>query len=356
MSRHWILFIIVILTTSQVSAQDKYRGEDITPEQFAILYQDGAATLRVYDNRIFVSESDGNFPPMLPDTLIGNIGMVRGVIDATEGNYATIKMIFDKKFNEESLEGVIINNSKLRPGHSVNDVLMRVNAPKGKLPFRSTHYFALTSPPTEDQLRKFINDGGILYRTEEKISYDGACKECRGDRYITEVNPATRKRTRKHCRRCLGSGHGAQVKIKERVPIPIFESTISEQEAEARFTKTFHGEVVGVLDGATLMLAIDGGSMNMCLYGVKAPALNANYGKASRRALTRLVGGQKVNISYFSENDKNYGNIFLNQRYINEEMLREGHAWYDGKQPSTKLKQAETAAQEEKKGWWMFNQ
>ncbi len=355
MYRCWILTIIM-LTGCMVSAQDKYRGAQITPEQFETLYQEGAATLRVYDNRIFESESDGNFPPLTPDTLIGDIGMARGVIDATDDNYATVKLIFDKKLNYEDLEGVIINNRKLRPGHSLNDVLMRVNAPKGKLPFRSTHYFALTSPPTKDQLRKYINKGGILYRTEEKVSYDGVCKECRGDKYITEVNPTTRKRTLIPCRRCLGSGHGAKEKSLERVPVPAFEASIGEQEAEAKFTKSFRGEVVGVLDGATLMLAVEGGSMDMHLYGVKAPELNEDYGKASRRALTRLVGGQLVNISYFTENGKNYGNVFFEQRYINEELLREGHAWYDSKQPSTKLKQAVEAAQEEKKGWWMFHQ
>ncbi len=343
------LNMLLILLAVGLAAADKYRGRELTPEQFESLFQEAAANLRVYDGKIFSVDSDGNFKLLRGETPMDDFGMVQIQIDQTSESFASVRLFFDKILKEESIEAVIINNRKeFWSGHSSKEVLVRVAAPKGKLPFRSTNYYALASLPDEAQFRHYINAGGLLYRAEEKISFDGPCPECKGDRFIISSNPSNNRKTRIACRICSGTGRGGQVKTVENVPIPPFGPKSNDDMVEVKFDKDFHGEVIGVRDGATLMLD----NLDVHLYGVKAPEMNQEYGRESRRALSQLVVGEKVTVNYRVIDGKNYGNVYLGKKYINEIMLRQGDAWYDATQPLGVLKEAGEAAQEERLGWW----
>ncbi len=344
------LNMLLVLLSLGLAAADKYRGRELTPEQFDSLFQEAAAAnLRVYDGNIYGVDSDGNFKLLRSETPMGDFGMAQIQVDQTSESFASVKLFFDKILKEESIEAVIINNRKeFWPGHSSKEVLVRVPAPKGKLPFRSTNYYALASLPDAEQFRQYINDGGLLYRAEEKISFDGACPECKGDRYIVSSNPSNNRKTRIACRICSGTGRGGQVKTMENVPIPAFGPKSNDDTSAVKFDREYQGEVIGVRDGATLILD----SLDVRLYGVKAPEMNQEYGRESRRALSQLVVGEKVSVSYRVMDGKNYGNVYLGKKYINEIMLRQGDAWYDSTQPLKVLKEAGEAAQEERLGWW----
>src|ERR1051325_4888844 len=52
------------------------------------------------------------------------------------------------------------------------------------------------------------------------------------------------------------------------------------------------GQVVGVPDGDTLTLRVDGGNLRVRLDGIAAPELGQPYGKSARRSLAQICKGK----------------------------------------------------------------
>jgi len=50
-----------------------------------------------------------------------------------------------------------------------------------------------------------------------------------------------------------------------------------------------NGQVVGVADGDTLTLRVDGGNVRVRLDGIDAPELGQPYGKSARRSLAQII-------------------------------------------------------------------
>ena len=53
-----------------------------------------------------------------------------------------------------------------------------------------------------------------------------------------------------------------------------------------------NGQVVGVADGDTLTLRVDGGNVRVRLDGIDAPELGQPYGKSARRSLAQICRGK----------------------------------------------------------------
>ncbi|KAM0866251.1 hypothetical protein ACQ4PT_042747 [Festuca glaucescens] len=66
------------------------------------------------------------------------------------------------------------------------------------------------------------------------------------------------------------------------------------------------------------------------LRGVDAPELKMPYGKESKNALEKLIGGKSTKIYVYGQDqfERYVGDIYCDSVFIQEEMLRNGHAWH----------------------------
>lgn len=63
-----------------------------------------------------------------------------------------------------------------------------------------------------------------------------------------------------------------------------------------RAAADLQGRVVGVPDGDTLTIRVDGESLRVGLDGVDAPELGQPYGKSARRSLVQLCRGKEASV------------------------------------------------------------
>jgi len=89
------------------------------------------------------------------------------------------------------------------------------------------------------------------------------------------------------------------------------------------------GRVDHVADGDTVTVRIDGERRRVRLHQIDAPEHDQPGAAAARRALAGKVDGQYVRLRVATVDD--YGRlvagVFLGERDINRELVREGHAW-----------------------------
>ena len=114
--------------------------------------------------------------------------------------------------------------------------------------------------------------------------------------------------------------------------------------------------VVKVVDGDTIHVRDGQGTRKIRLHGIDAPETSQPYGKAAGRKLDRLIGGGKVQV--LSMDTDRYGRtvakIYHGDRYIIEEMVRQGYAWWYERYARSefKLRSAENEARNAKRGLW----
>jgi len=93
-----------------------------------------------------------------------------------------------------------------------------------------------------------------------------------------------------------------------------------------------NGKVVGVSDGDTLTLRVDGANVRVRLDGIDAPELGQPYGKSARSSLAQLCRGKAATAVERGKDDE--GRILASVRCgevdANAEQVRRGMAWvYD---------------------------
>lgn len=113
---------------------------------------------------------------------------------------------------------------------------------------------------------------------------------------------------------------------------------------------------MGVSDGDTIkILDAENTQHKIRLDGIDAPESYQAYGTKSKQALSGKVFGQAVRVEW-DEQDKYgriVGNIYLDDRHINMEMVTEGWAWHFKKYSSDEdLAAAEVEAREKNVGLW----
>jgi endonuclease YncB( thermonuclease family) len=134
----------------------------------------------------------------------------------------------------------------------------------------------------------------------------------------------------------------------------LFCFSAQADEITGKVVKVADGDTVTILDGAQTQHRIR-------LSGIDAPESSQDFGKASKKNLSRLVAGKKVTIQY-AKKDKYgriIGKIIHDGRDINLEQLRKGLAWhykhYQREQPIDEREAyeiAEREAQRARIGLW----
>ena len=121
-------------------------------------------------------------------------------------------------------------------------------------------------------------------------------------------------------------------------------------------SQTVTGRVVGVHDGDTItVLTISNQQSRVRLSGIDAPELHQAYGNRSKQALSAKVFGKTVVLSVTGKDryGRTVAEVWLDQQWINLEMVREGWAWmYRRYSASRELEAAEQQARERKLGLW----
>ncbi len=121
--------------------------------------------------------------------------------------------------------------------------------------------------------------------------------------------------------------------------------------------------VVGIADGDTLTVLADfsGGRQQkrLRLTEIDTPERGQPWGARARQALAGKVFQRSVRVA--SEGEDRYGRllgrVYLGDRDINREMVREGHAWvYRQYSSDARLLQDESVAKEERAGLWSLRE
>ena len=118
------------------------------------------------------------------------------------------------------------------------------------------------------------------------------------------------------------------------------------------------GRVIEVYDGdtATVLAEAANRKYKVRFFGIDAPEAAQNGGIASRDALRDKILGKNVVVKVVSVDNyrRAVGKVMLGGRYINLEMVAEGHAWYyrDYAQREYDLASAEAEARTGRAGLW----
>jgi len=117
------------------------------------------------------------------------------------------------------------------------------------------------------------------------------------------------------------------------------------------------GRVVRVADGDTVSVLDSNKTQHKVrLYGIDTPEWDQPYGKAAKRALSKLVAGKTVGVVTVETDSygRTVGTVYLQDKNINVAMVESGHAWwYRHYAPHNRLLAAtEQQAREQGLGLW----
>jgi endonuclease YncB( thermonuclease family) len=126
--------------------------------------------------------------------------------------------------------------------------------------------------------------------------------------------------------------------------------------AAATPLRTISGKVVAIADGDTLTV-VDGANTQhkIRLAGIDAPEKKQAFGTKAREALADKVFGKTVRVDVIDVDRyrREVGRIYLADRFINLEMVRDGFAWrYVRYDKPGEFSAAESEAREQRRGLW----
>lgn len=117
----------------------------------------------------------------------------------------------------------------------------------------------------------------------------------------------------------------------------------------------FAGKVVKIADGDTITVLVDKTQHKIRLEGIDAPERTQAFGTKAKQALADKVSGKEIKVVW-KKRDKYkriLGNIYLDGRWVNKEMVAEGWAWhYRSLSSNQELAKAQTEAKDAKRGLW----
>ena len=121
-------------------------------------------------------------------------------------------------------------------------------------------------------------------------------------------------------------------------------------------SETLTGKVVSILDGDTIILLDhDKNQRKIRLAGIDEPEKNQDFGTQTKKNLSNKIFGKKVEVKIQTTDryGRFVGNIYLNNRWINLEMVQEGFAWHYKRYSSDhELARAEKHARDFRLGLW----
>jgi endonuclease YncB( thermonuclease family) len=132
--------------------------------------------------------------------------------------------------------------------------------------------------------------------------------------------------------------------------------TASSAATAAKPHYTLTGKVVAISDGDTLTVLDDTKTQHKIrLAGIDAPEKGQAFGNKAREALGAKVFQQSVRIEVIDIDryHREVGRIYLGERFINVEMVRDGFAWrYVQYDRPGEFTAAEADAREQSRGLW----
>jgi endonuclease YncB( thermonuclease family) len=119
--------------------------------------------------------------------------------------------------------------------------------------------------------------------------------------------------------------------------------------------ETLTGKVVGVTDGDTIKVLVEERIFKVRLAEIDTPERGQPWAKRAKQALSDKVFGHEVEIRVVTVDryGRTVGHVWLADRHINRELVREGHAWvYRSYLKDKTLLDAESHAQANRLGLW----
>jgi endonuclease YncB( thermonuclease family) len=89
------------------------------------------------------------------------------------------------------------------------------------------------------------------------------------------------------------------------------------------------GRVFGITDGDTLTVLVNREPVKVRLAEIDTPERGQPWSKRAKQALSEKVYGKivRVEVGDTDRYGRSIGHVLLDERDINREMVREGHAW-----------------------------
>jgi len=129
-----------------------------------------------------------------------------------------------------------------------------------------------------------------------------------------------------------------------------------ESSSKCVYAKTVTGKVVGITDGDTIkVLTSSNTTIKIRLAEIDAPEKHQAYGNKAKQALSDKIFGKEVTVKVASIDryQRTVAQIYLEERWINLEMVAEGWAWqYLQHSRSETIHKAEVQARGKKLGLW----
>lgn len=124
------------------------------------------------------------------------------------------------------------------------------------------------------------------------------------------------------------------------------------------FAESITGRCIRVSDGDTVTIQLPNGTKERIrLRGIDAPESGQDFGRVSKRELTKLISRKEVRVETDGRDryDRIIGKIYLGQLFVNEEMVRLGVAWYYPKYTPNEpeLLAAQDEAKAARRGLWV---
>ncbi len=140
----------------------------------------------------------------------------------------------------------------------------------------------------------------------------------------------------------------------------LFGSGCATVPDAADLPEVFTGRVVSVHAGDSLVMLVGSNrQVRVKLAEIAAPVLTQPYGATSKQALVNKVRGKMVRVTVVGADDIGRAecDVYLDSRWINQEMVAEGAAWHFRKHSTgTGLGAAERAARQKRLGLWAGKQ
>lgn len=119
---------------------------------------------------------------------------------------------------------------------------------------------------------------------------------------------------------------------------------------------TLYGTALWIVDGDTILLRRKDQLTTIRLWGIDAPEKKQPGGKAATSFLIKLIGRKRVKvvIQGHGKYGRTIGKVYYQDKFVNLEMIKAGHAWWLEKYSpdALELKEAERKARESKIGLW----
>jgi endonuclease YncB( thermonuclease family) len=119
--------------------------------------------------------------------------------------------------------------------------------------------------------------------------------------------------------------------------------------------ETLVGKVVGVTDGDTSKVLVEERTIKVRLAEIDTPDRRQPWASRAKQALSDKVFGKEVEVHVVTIDryGRTVGHVWIGDRHINREMVRQGHAWVYRRYLDDKtLLDDETHARENKIGLW----